>query len=471
MKLTEGRNTPRYLHVRVNLLCEIMMRGYKGIDEDLDEYEDDFIEDDEEGKEYEKKEKEQKPTKEVLNYLKCRHRLKEQIRKNLEKENGASLGNYQEEKKKLPYDGTLGNFFGPSQPVIHERVLQEHKSSLENLHLAARVPNPSHSHNKNPGSTTAGTTSAVRDMPLKHVDQVKLKAQKLKDNRDYSSLFSEDAELPVPIKGPPPQNARVKVSADRKDARSAQVSHRSKHSTSDPRRTVSDCNDRRPVSVYHITQNRPEHKAVPSNRPKLTSADSRKQLSGNTGNGPGRPIDPKRLPSKMLNTNKMPARMMDKKPSTLSVKMPTMGTHKAPLSKLNLSIHKRQAERDGEFQVPVSARSMSKQQLSMSRPQMKPPTQILSRAPPQKKRPAGKYADEVDNEAFSMLRKLTGYNSNKFRDDSDSDSDMEANFDDIQKEEARSTRVAREEDERELRLIEEEEKRRRLRLEKRRKLQ
>ncbi|KAF6169010.1 hypothetical protein GIB67_038507, partial [Kingdonia uniflora] len=193
-------------------------------------------------------------------------------------ENGASLGNYQEEKKKLPYDGTLGNFFGPSQPVIHERVLQEHKSSLENLHLAARVPNPSHSHNKNPGSTTAGTTSAVRDIPLKHVDQVKLKAQKLKDNRDYSSLFSEDAELPVPIKGPPPQNAHV---------------------------------------------------------------------------------------------------------------------------------------------------------------QMKPPTQISSRAPPQKKRPAGKYADEVDNEAFSMLKKLTRYNSNKFRDDSDSDSDsdMEANFDDIQKEE------------------------------------
>lgn len=38
---------------------------------------------------------------------------------------------------------SFGSFFGPSQPVISQRVIQESKSLLENQHLASRV---SHHH-------------------------------------------------------------------------------------------------------------------------------------------------------------------------------------------------------------------------------------------------------------------------------------------------------------------------------------
>jgi len=39
---------------------------------------------------------------------------------------------------------SYGSFFGPSQPVISQRVIQESKSILENQHLALRVPNAQH---------------------------------------------------------------------------------------------------------------------------------------------------------------------------------------------------------------------------------------------------------------------------------------------------------------------------------------
>ena len=68
-----------------------------------------------------------------------------------------------------------------------------------------------------------------------------------------------------------------------------------------------------------------------------------------------------------------------------------------------------------------------------------------------------------------MIREMFGYNPNRYRDDDDV-SDMEANFDEILKEERRSAKIAREEDEEELRKIEEEERRERLRKQKKRKL-
>ena len=39
---------------------------------------------------------------------------------------------------------SFGSFFGPSQPVISQRVIQESKSLLENQHLASRVSDHVH---------------------------------------------------------------------------------------------------------------------------------------------------------------------------------------------------------------------------------------------------------------------------------------------------------------------------------------
>jgi len=41
---------------------------------------------------------------------------------------------------------------------------------------------------------------------------MKVKAQKIKNTRDYSFLLSDDAELPAPSKAPPSQNMPIRNS-------------------------------------------------------------------------------------------------------------------------------------------------------------------------------------------------------------------------------------------------------------------
>jgi len=41
---------------------------------------------------------------------------------------------------------------------------------------------------------------------------MQVKAQKLKNTRDYSFLLSDDKELPTPSKAPPPQNMHIRNS-------------------------------------------------------------------------------------------------------------------------------------------------------------------------------------------------------------------------------------------------------------------
>ncbi|CAL5370910.1 unnamed protein product [Camellia sinensis] len=127
---------------------------------------------------------------------------------------------------------------------------------------------------------------------------------------------------------------------------------------------------------------------------------------------------------------------------------------------------------------------MPKQPVPSSKPQInKQPAKIPSCPPLREDRPKKKPVrpyddDDVDDDddeggrAISMIRSMFRYNPRKFADEDD-DSDMEANYEDIMREEQRRgyARIARKEDEEELRKIEEEERRERLREEaKKRKL-
>ncbi|XP_043702587.1 protein spt2 isoform X2 [Telopea speciosissima] len=432
-------------------------------DEDLDEYEEDgegeeaeAWEEEEDDEEEEKEKEDPKPTKEELEYLQLRQRIKESVRKKMKKEHAAGSKGSLENKKKLPYDN-YGSFFGPSQPVIAQRVIQESKSLLENQHLASRISNPL-ANKKAPTSITEGKKPAVHAQTHRVVNELKVKAQKLKDARDYSFLLSDDAELPAPPKEPPPRNIS--------DARSAQVSLKSnkqsmgKHGS----RPVSNGREeRKPTSINRQIQPRPgPHKAVPTSRPNLTTGDPRKQFGSNTGSGPGRPIGPKGHPSNMS------APTMKKKAPAVVAKNNVAPGQKPALVKVNPLAQKKHLEQKREIREPHKARVMTKQAVP-SKPQVKDPKQGPMRATkPErqpKKQPARRPFDEDEDEPDyrSMIRSMFRYNPNKYSGRDDDDSDMEANFDDILKEERKSARIAREEDERELRLIEEEERREKMR--------
>ncbi|XP_057491627.1 protein spt2-like [Actinidia eriantha] len=445
------------------------MRRYGRDDyEDLDEYEEDGEEEEEEGvgeEEYEEEEEEApQPTQEELEYLELRQRLKDSFRKQMKKESGSAVMNNHDKKKKLPYDN-FGSFFGPSQPVIAQRVIQESKSLLENQHLTAKVSKSHHDKNKSVASTTTRSKPQVHDHRPKVVNELKTKAQKLKDTRDYSFLLSDDVELPAPTKDPPPRNISLPIS----DARSAQMLPKGKQSLTNPVRQLPNGHkDRKPVSKG--SQMHPKvgsHKLASASKPVLASVEYRKQIGNNNGSGPGRSLGAKGLPSKK------PAATTERSVPAAAAKSSLLSAHKPPPSKFLSAaskpppVLKQPLNQKKEFQESSKGKMLPKQPAVACKPQIKkPPAKSSSRPTLQenrpKKKPVRRYSDDEDDDggrAISMIRQMFRYNPNKYAGRDDDDSDMEANFDDILKEEKRSAKIAREEDEEELRKIEEEEKR------------
>ncbi|KAL6225019.1 hypothetical protein ACLB2K_003873 [Fragaria x ananassa] len=511
------------------------------------EYEGDGYGYEEEGNEYEDEEEEEeedapRPTKEALEFLELRQRLKEQIRRDMKRKEGGR-GN-SDDRKKLPYDKSFGSFFGPSQPVIADRVIQESKSLLEIRHLASRATNSVHPNKKNYESTSSGSKPVAHTLKPNVINEQKNIVQKRKDTRDYAFLFSEDAELPAPAKDRPPKSG----SASTSEVRSSQTVMKSKqplvnnsrplhggqdngrsihgrdsggpvqgsrdnvrpvHGSRDNGRPVQGSRDsgrpvqgsrdsgrpvqgsrenRSPVHGSHdngrpVMSGHDERKAIPTNvhmhskvgsnkpssassRPGSTSMDSRKQLVSNNANGPGRPLGPKGLPSKM------PVSTSERRVSAPGFKNTMSSLQKAPSSKSQSSLLKQPLQQRKDVREPYKPSMLSKQSTGLSKHQIhKPqmhkqvPSCPMSQEYRPKKRPASGFADDEydpeDGDISSMIRNMFGYNPNKFADDDDV-SDMEAGFEDIQREERRSAKIARMEDEEQARLIEEEERRERL---------
>ncbi|XP_050363632.1 uncharacterized protein LOC126782422 isoform X2 [Argentina anserina] len=518
-------------------------------------YEDDGYGYEEEGDEYEEDEEEEeveeearKPTKEAMEYLELRQRLKERVRREKMKKEGGYRASG--ERRRLPYDN-FGSFFGPPQPVIAERVIQESKSLLENQHLASRVTNSVH-HNKKSSGSSSGSKPVAHTQKPKVIDEQKLKVQKRKDTRDYSFLLSDNAELPAPLKDWSPRSA----SAPKSEVRSSQSVMKSKHSSASNGRPVHGSRENgvpvhgsrengrpvhgsrengrpvpgnrengRPVQgsrengrsaqgsrdngrpaqgsrdngrpaqgfrdngrpVQGSRENgRPgrdethERKAAPTNgqihskvaptrpssasgRPGSTSMDSRKQLGSNIANGPGRPLGPKGLPSKIpASTSERRASAPGLKNSKSSVQRTSL---KSESSLLKQPVQQRKDVRESYKPTILSKQSRGSPKHQNQKPQMhkKIPPRPMSQEYRPKKRPTSGFAhDEYDPGDISReIRSLFGYNPSAYADDDDI-SDMEAGFEDIQREERRSAKIARREDEEQARLIEEEERRERM---------
>ncbi|KAK9151882.1 hypothetical protein Syun_010191 [Stephania yunnanensis] len=240
--------------------------------ENLDEYEDEDDYEEEDGEEYYEEEEDPKPSEAVLEYLEVRQKFKESIRKKLKKENGSLDSLHQDKKKRLPYDN-FGSFFGPSQPAIAQRVIQERKSLQETQHLVSRTLHTQNGSEK----SLSGARPGVSKPQLRPIDLVKLKAQKEKDHKDYSRdyafLFSDDAELPASTKEPPRN-----VSVPKSDARSAQGPSRSKLSVSDHGKTISGFSQRKLHSANRPIPKASSNKTASQSRPSTTSVDPRKRL-------------------------------------------------------------------------------------------------------------------------------------------------------------------------------------------------
>ncbi|CAJ1940359.1 unnamed protein product [Sphenostylis stenocarpa] len=508
------------------------MRGYDNEGDDYDDYyedegQDEYEEENEEEYE-EEEEKPRKPSKEEIEYLELRQKLKESIRKQMKKESSGSstsrLDGTDRRKNKLPYDN-YGSFFGPSQPVIAQRVIQESKSLLENQHVASKVSNPHHIKKNQNKAPSGGSKSSSHNPPPK-VSQMQVKAQKLKNTRDYSFLLSDDTELPAPSKAPPPRNMPIRNS----DGRPAQVPPaRSKQPVSNGNKHVRASHEERNLGSAAgrlPPKSGSSYKTSSISKPSMASADSRKQLGNNSGNGPGRPIGSNGMSSKMSVAN------TGNKSSTTGMKNPVNGMQKSlpskthpPISRQSVdqriprqsmdqriprqsvdqriprhsveqriprhnvdqriprqNVEQRIPRQSMEQRIPRHSVEQRKDIRELNRPKMIPKQPVAS-SKPQVNKPLKQnsmqtashdhrskpkvgrrpFDDEEDEMDISnMIRSMFNYNPKKFVDDDDDDN-MEAGFDEIMREERRSAKIAKREDEEQLRLIEEEEERERRR--------
>ncbi|KAL4380047.1 hypothetical protein GQ457_02G015670 [Hibiscus cannabinus] len=544
------------------------MRGYDREEvEDYDyydmegEYEDeDVVEED--GEEYEEEEEEEEtrqPTQEEVEYLELRQRLKDTIRR---KRKQSALASSQ---SKLPYNN-FGSFFGPSQPVIAQRVIQESKSLLENQNLVSKMLSSNHSSKKNPASNSAGPKQAQNGRTLKPPNELRRKVEKLKVARDYSFL-SDDTGVPAPAKTPPPRN----VSAPTSEARSAEMLPKSKHPLSSSHNSARNLQgtreERKPVPLKGQLQTKTgAYKSSSASKPNGMQMDSKKQLGvssgmapgrpggvtngmgpgrsggvnngtgssrpvgasngsgpgrsggisngmgssrhvgSSSGSGPGRPVGvgngtgpgrpvgvgngtgpgrpvgvgngtgpgrpagvgngtgPGRPSGPKAAVSKMPLAKMEKKISAPTSRNPPPSAHKAPPSKVHSSESRRHIEQKRGLQERSKDKMMPQRPQVSSMSQVNKPVKQVSSHSQMKsnlQRPKKKQLNE-DEKALMIIRNMFHTDRYAAHDEGDV-SDMEANFDEIMMEERRSAKIARKEDEEQLKLIEEEERQERMR--------
>ncbi|CAL9066781.1 uncharacterized protein LOC135631877 isoform X2 [Musa acuminata AAA Group] len=418
--------------------------------EDYEEYEEEASEPDEEELEA------PKSTKDEQDFLKLREQLKARFRQKLKKQSAGALGRLsQTQDKRTATNDRFGSFFGPSQPSIAPRVIEESRSIRETKHIMTNYS--SSSTNKRDPTSSVPRTSADHQnhQRPKIVNQIKNKAQTLKDMRDYSFLLSDDADLPTAKEQPKPRSASSATS----DGRMAQSSLKSKVPTGKPAKLASAGHEqKKPALSNQHVQNRVGHVKEPTlNRPKSSSNDSQK-VFGDVRNGPGRTTGNIALKGKVPNQ------------STITNRPPRSVTN-APSMKKNVPSAKTHSSAQNHYSEqkrlpPGMDRAKTTMKQPMSSSKAEPSKQNSSRGVHNDRlnqRPAKrKSSEEEDVDDYRRaIREMFGYNPNRYAGMDEDDSDMEVGFDVIQKEERISSKIARKEDEEELRLIEEEEERER----------
>ncbi|KAJ4812358.1 SPT2 chromatin protein [Rhynchospora pubera] len=461
------------------------------------QYNNDYY-DEEEGyeDEYEEEEEEQeqtreppKSTKEEKEYLRERERLKEKYRQKLLKETASALGRSSlRNTPKAASNDKFGSFFGPSSPGIAPRVIEETKSMKENGYLH------SSSSSKPSGSSTAVSKGTVpmssrpkssngHSHRPRVVNEVKKKVEILKDNRDYSFLFSDDADVP-------PKPSTINTSQSKSNPSTSQPSS-AKHIKEPLRGHLTGSNGKSTPSAgsttaqRHLQQQHPRQGSTAqrhpqqqlqrpgtSRQPLPQSNRPRPMPSGSHRSGPSTST---KAPTKAMAANKAPMKAVngtsnhrpDVKRTTVSS---NSRSHVSPPAQQRPTEQRRIGSfstKPGMKSAPPSKSQPSKQISSSAngRAREREDRNVTLKKKPVAKRPF----DDEDEEAISMIRKMFNYNPNRWAGSDEDDSDMEVGFDVIQKEELRSLQIARKEDEEQLRLIEEEERRERMR--KKRKLQ
>ncbi|BFG23479.1 hypothetical protein CerSpe_097530 [Prunus speciosa] len=359
-----------------------------------------------------------------LDFLQLRQQLKQRIRNNHMKELGYAPQSSVNKNKLL--SDNFGSFFGPSQSVIAQRVIEESKAFMPELrNLASKVGNSHDKGNKklkSPVLSTTNTKSALR-------------CKNLKESRDYSFLLSDNAEIPSTSKGGEPRLVKNSLSNSSNKRNPVSAIHRASSTNlkSVKRQHLEEKVQSLPATRKKLEQPKKLH---PPKKAKLM-ADSCKTALKRSQSSTKQNIKPAKQCVEPENTKVMPKQKSSFLKSSQSS------------TKQNIKQAKQCVEPENTKVMPIEKSSFLKNQT--------------------KRHVEDSYDD--DNLDISSVIKLFGPKRKHREDDYDDDgSAMVSSFADIMREERKSAKIARKEDEIERLRLEEEEKQERLRKAKKRKL-
>ncbi|KAM0930579.1 hypothetical protein ACQ4PT_000888 [Festuca glaucescens] len=531
---------------------EYETNGYRRAAED--EYEDEYYSQDEyeeEGSGY--AEEEEAPPEGQQEFLQIRERLKEEIRQKALGAGASTAGRKSSSNdRRPPPPANFGSFFGPSKPVISQRVIEERKSMKEIQNTAPRDRRPPGKDIPSSSSVQAKTNGFHQKKKI--VNEVKKKAEALKDNRDYSFLLSDDADIQSPPKEKPSARPALTQKSDRELMHSAVKSRApisqptglpngyglNNNKSSTQRQPESKLESKRKEAFLsrekavdngrmhsvdrngssqasgsksasqkfpskgHIT-NKPSMKEVneqslrkdhlarkqilsPNGRPQ--PSQSQRMQSASHGQRPHQSSQSQR-PQQSSQSQRPQQSSQSQRPVQSSQRDRPQQSSQS--QRLQQSVQRQRPPQSSQLQSSQNQRQLPQshrpqQPLQRQRPlssqghypeqrrvhandRLRPAERQPSRQVPAngirddraKKKQLGKrrFDDEIDDEEdpMAMIRNMFRYDPSKYAGRDDDDSDMEADFATIEMEEKRSARIARQEDEEELRWIEEEERR------------
>lgn len=337
--------------------------------------------------------------------LAFRQQLKEEFRARLRKETG---GIEKAARCSTTDQKYMRGFFGPSETVFSDRVVQQIQSCL-------RIPNES------PPAAVSNTAREMSDT----VERPSRKNKWPKETRDYSFLSSDcrheiSGNNKTQVSRPPVEMIKKEISNGSKIQGAKAVSQ-----TSRPVEKVIKGKGSKTQAIKRVSQtsSRAKEMIIMEKGSKIQAIKRVSQTSSR--------------PEEMIIKEKGSKIQAIKRVSQTSSRPKEMIINEKGS---NIQAIKRisQTSRPEKKIERVSKNYSSKKALEPGR-----------KTSPCLKRKLEQAEEEID--AVSLIRKMFGYDPTKFcNEDDEEDANMEATFDDIQKEERRSTKIAKKEDDEEL---------------------
>uniref|UniRef100_A0ACD5ZK34 Uncharacterized protein n=1 Tax=Avena sativa TaxID=4498 RepID=A0ACD5ZK34_AVESA len=414
--------------------------------------EEDLPEAEEEEEEVEEEEEEavlEEPPVGVQEILSIREQLKAKYRKQ-HQSNGAGTPSCSTSEQ-APARSRFGTFFGPSTPALAPRLIEAGSSSI-----MKEIQNVPSRRDAAPSTSKSQPSSSTHEQKPKVVTQVKRKVDTLRENRDYSNLFSDDPDTsPPPANEQPETRPVVSPKSDVEVRRKATLpaGKNKVHTTSQPASAKDNKGSIQSKLSSQVKKPSPNGRNTnPSvsngSRPSNVIKKAPGVQPSSNGQNPQRPMQSKRP-------------QQQQKPSQIQrpPQVQRQQNHAQPSSQVRRVNSSVQSQQKGSALSQDRRKLMQKPPAPSSKPKPSATSAVYNDRAKTKVGVKRKLSEA--EKVRQMVRDVFNYNPDKYAGRDEDDSNMEVGFASIEMEERRSAKLARKEDQEQLLMIQEEERRER----------